>query len=114
MNKRTWTKHEIDSSWSQPHFMLLADLNNDGADELVTGKRYHAHNGNDPGGNDPKCIYYYTFDRSQSEWSRHLIHENGEIAFGINTEAVDMDKDGDIDIVAPGKSGLYLIENLLK
>ena len=112
--KRTWTKHEIDSTWSQPHFMLLADLNNDGADELVTGKRYHAHNGNDPGGNDPKCVYYYTFDRSQSEWRRHVIHEGGEVALGINTQAVDMDKDGDIDIVAPGKSGLYLIENLLK
>jgi len=24
-----------------------------------------------------------------------------------------MDQDGDIDIVAPGKSGLYLFENLL-
>jgi len=24
-----------------------------------------------------------------------------------------MDKDGDIDIVAPGKSGLYMFENLL-
>ncbi len=112
--KRTWTKHDIDNSWSQPHFMLLADLDNDGDKELVTGKRYHAHNGKDPGGNDPKCLYYYTFDRPQAKWQRHLISESGEVAFGINTQAADMDNDGDIDIVAPGKSGLYLLENLLK
>jgi hypothetical protein len=112
--KRTWTKHDIDNSWSQPHFMLLADLDNDGDKELVTGKRFHAHNGNDPGGNDPKCVYYYTFDRPQGKWQRHLISEGGEVAFGINTQAADIDNDGDIDIVAPGKSGLYLLENLLK
>ena len=112
--KRTWTKHDIDNSWSQPHFMLLADLDNDGDKELVTGKRFYAHNGKDPGGNDPKCVYYYTFNRSEGKWQRHLIHEGGEVAFGINTQAADIDNDGDIDIVAPGKSGLYLIENLLK
>ncbi len=92
--------------------MLLADLNNDGADELVTGKRYRAHNGNDPGGNDPLCVYYYSFDKDSRKWNRHLLHENGRVGFGINTQAVDMDGDGDIDIVAPGKSGLYLFENL--
>jgi len=27
---------------------------------------------------------------------------------------VDIDADGDLDVVAPGKSGLYLFENLLK
>ena len=32
----------------------------------------------------------------------------------INTDAADMDGDGDIDVVAPGKSGLYLFENLIK
>ena len=113
-NNRTWQKHLIDDSWSQPHFLLLADLDNDDTDELVTGKRFHAHNGHDPGGNEPKCVYYYKFDRQERQWHRHLIHEGGNVGFGINTAACDMDADGDIDIVAPGKSGLYLIENLLK
>ena len=111
---RSWQKHLIDDSWSQPHFLLLADLDNDGADELITGKRFHAHNGNDPGGNDPPCLYYYKFDRNESEWQRHLIHEGGDVGFGISTAARDIDGDGDIDIVAPGKSGLFLLENLLK
>ncbi|MHC4519375.1 MAG: HEAT repeat domain-containing protein, partial [Planctomycetota bacterium] len=112
--KRSWAKHLIDDSWSQPHFMLMTDLDNDGRDELVTGKRYHAHNGKDPGGNDPVCVYYYDFDRAAREWTRHPMHEGGRVGFGINTAVADMDGDGDIDVVAPGKSGLYLFENLLK
>jgi HEAT repeat protein len=111
---RTWVKHLIDKSWSQPHFMVMADLDSDGNAELVTGKRYHAHNGHDPGGNDPVCIYYYKFRAGTRGWTRHLIHEGGRVAFGINTAVVDMDGDGDLDIVAPGKSGLYLLENLIK
>ena len=109
---RSWEKHLIDDSWSQPHFLLLADLDNDGQDELLTGKRYHAHNGNDPGGNEPTCVYTYDFDRSTGHWTRHTMHEGGSVGFGINTDAADMDGDGDIDVVAPGKSGLYLFENL--
>jgi HEAT repeat protein len=111
---RSWQKHLIDDSWSQPHFLILADLDNDGADELITGKRFHAHHGKDPGGNDPTCVYYYKFDRKERQWQRHIIHEGGKVGFGINTAALDIDADGDIDIVAPGKSGLFLLENLLK
>jgi hypothetical protein len=111
---RTWAPHEIDKSWSQPHFLLLADLNNDGQKELVTGKRYRAHNGKDPGENDPRGVYYYRFDLSSKQWSRHAVsQEGGPAGFGISTMAADIDKDGDIDILAPGKSGLYLFENEL-
>ena len=110
---RIWTKHEIDKSWSQPHFLLLADLDNDGIEELVTGKRHRAHNGKDPGGNEPVCVYYYKFDATSKTWNRYTISEGDKVGLGINTMAVDIDADGDIDIVAPGKSGLYLMENLL-
>jgi HEAT repeat protein len=110
--QRSWEKHLIDDSWSQPHYMLMADLDNDGTDELLTGKRYHAHNGHDPGGNDPLCVYYYDFDRPNAVWMRHTMHEGGRVGLGINTGVADMDGDGDLDVVAPGKSGLYLFENL--
>ena len=68
--KRTWEKHLIDKSWSQPHFMVMADIDNDGQKELVTGKRYYAHNGHDPGEDDAECIYYYKFDKGTQQWTR--------------------------------------------
>ena len=111
--RRIWTRHEIDCSWSQVHFFMLADLDNDGRQEIITGKRYRAHD-TDPGVNDPKCIYYYKFDRAKRRWHRHTISEGGQAALGINTMAADLDGDGDLDLIAPGKSGLYLFENLLK
>lgn len=111
-SKRSWDKHRIDDSWSQVHFLLLADLDQDGEEELITGKRYRAHNGKDPGSEDPLCIYWYSFDPSTQSWVRNVISEGGRVGFGISTGAADIDADGDIDIVAPGKSGLYLLENL--
>jgi len=75
--KRTWKKHGIDDSWSQPHFPLLTDLDNDGLQELVVGKRHRAHNGKDPGGNDPVCVYWYDYDETKKSWTRHTIHEGG-------------------------------------
>jgi hypothetical protein len=112
--KRVWAQHKIDSSWSQPHFMLMANLDADGIQELVVGKRAYAHRGKDPGDADPLCVYYYKFDLKSRQWSRHVISEGGHVGFGINTMAVDLDGDGDIDIICPGKSGLYWMENLRK
>ncbi len=110
--KRTWTRHEIDRSWSQAHFLARADIDGDEQPDVVTGKRYYAHNGRDPGANDPRCIYWYAFDRSARKWIRHTVAEGGPAGFGISAVAADIDRDGDIDLVTPGKSGLYLFENL--
>lgn len=110
--KRFWILHEIDTSWSQAHVVLLGDLDGDSQKEIVTGKRYYAHNGNDPGENDPLCLYYYKFNPKARNWKRYTIHEGGKVGLGLSTELVDIDKDGDLDIIAPGKSGLYLFENL--
>jgi hypothetical protein len=49
---RTWVKHVIDDAWLQAHAMTLVDLNGDGKMDLVTGKRYYAHE-HDPGANEP-------------------------------------------------------------
>ena len=112
--RRTWTQADIDTRWSQAHFLLAADLDLDGRQEIVTGKRYYAHNGKDPGAEDPRCVYAYAYDRAAGAWVRHAISEGGGTGFGIYAAAADVDGDGDVDLICPGKSGLYLAENLLR
>ena len=53
----TWTRRMIDSAWSQGHASTLVDLNADGRLDLVTGKRFMAHNGSDPGEKEPLGVY---------------------------------------------------------
>jgi len=112
-SKRSWVRHLIDDTWSQVHFLVLADLDKDGREDLITGKRYRAHNGNDPGSEDQLCIYWYSFEPVDKVWHKNRVEEGSNVGFGISTNAADIDADGDVDIVAPGKSGLYLFENLL-
>ena len=113
-----WTRRTIDSAWSQAHASTLVDLNGDGRKDLVTGKRFMAHNGSDPGEKEPLGVYWYEYVPSASgrpvEWMRHVIDYGGRIGAGMQIPVVDIDADGDLDIVCPGKSGIFLIENLTK
>jgi FG-GAP-like repeat len=109
---RKWTKHIIDESFSQVHALKLVDLDGGGQLELLAGKRYRGHNGNDPGSYDPLVIYYYKIDRATGKFTRCPISVNGTAGAGTQFITEDLDGDGDIDIVVAGKSGVHLLENL--
>ncbi len=106
-----WQQHEIDLEYSQPHSLAWADLTGDGKPELITGKRYYAHNGRDPGGEEMPRLYYYTWDRASLKFSRHVIDE-GHVGTGLQIVVADFDGDGDMDISVAGKSGTYLLTNM--
>ena len=104
--RRQWEKKTIDDRFSQPHALLLVDLNGDGSAELITGKRWYAHNGGDPGGQEPPCLYYYAWDGAS--FTRHVIDE-GHIGTGLQIRTGDLNGDGRADIAVAGKSGTYLV-----
>jgi hypothetical protein len=110
--RRTWTKHPIDPYNSQYHDMQWVDIDGDGECELVTGKRYRAHCGNDPGAADHVGIYYFKWNGES--FSKQVVdYGPARVAtgLGIMFATADLRGTGRLDIVAPGKDGLYVFYN---
>jgi len=110
--QRTWIRHRIDSDNSQYHDMQWVDIDGDGQCELVTGKRYRAHNGKDPGGGDPLGVYYFKWDGK--DFTKHVVDYGPPgtgAGCGIHFAVADLTGNGRLDIVAPGKDGLYVFFN---
>lgn len=110
--QREWIKHPIDPFHSQFHTMEWEDLDGDGNFELITGKRYRAHNGNDPGGKDPVGLYYYKWNGESFVKQTIAYGPLGEgKGTGIYFSVTDLTNSGYKDIVVAGKDGLYVFFN---
>lgn len=106
-----FTQHEIFTEFSQSHGLTLADMNGDGHPDIVTGKRYWAHNGHDPGERDPAVLYWFEYKPgSQPQWTPHLIDSRSGV--GVDVVARDINNDGLIDIVVANKHGVFVFERL--
>ena len=106
-----WVKRLIDDSWSQAHCVVVADLNKDGRPDLLTGKRYMAHNGKDPGEREPLGVYWYENakdDKGAPMFVRHVIDYGTRSGGGMQISVADINNDGRPDFVAGGKAGLFL------
>lgn len=113
-----WHQTLIDDAWSQAHAVTLVDLNGDGKKDLLTGKRFMAHNGHDPGEREPLGVYWYEYFRTDDgkriEWVRHVIDYSTRTGGGMQIPVADLDGDGDLDFATAGKSGLFLFINKTK
>lgn len=111
-----WTKNIIDDAWSQGHAVTLVDLNKDGKLDVLTGKRFMAHNGKDPGERESLGVYWYEAlnNNGKIDWVRHVVDYGGRTGGGMQIPVADLDGDGDLDFAVGGKSGVFLFVNKTK
>jgi hypothetical protein len=107
-----WKTHEIDSTCSQTHALVLADINGDGQKDFVTGKRWWAHGGNDPGADQPAVMYWFELKREdgRARWIRHQFDHSSGV--GTQFEVTDVNGDGLLDVVTANKAGVHYFEQL--
>ncbi len=96
--------------FSQPHAAFLADIDGDGVKDIVTGKRYWAHNGHDPDEHGHRVIYWYQTKRDGKggvDFIPHLV--DAESGVGVDVQVGDVNGDLLPDIVVGNKAGVFIL-----
>ena len=118
--KKIWKRHLITGAkaednefgvmFSQAHSAQLVDMDGDGIKDLITGKRWWAHNGNDPGGNDPAVLYWFKIVPGGKSGEAKFIPYQIDNDSGVGTQFLVKDITGDNkpDIIVSNKKGTFL------
>jgi putative membrane-bound dehydrogenase-like protein len=119
-DKPTWTRVMLASEqpqdndygivFSQPHAAHLADIDGDGIQDIVTGKRYWAHNGHDPDERGHRVIYWYQTKREATGGVDFVpLLVDAESGVGVDVQVGDVNGDTLPDIVVGNKAGVYIL-----
>ena len=94
---------------SQMHGLNLIDIDNDGLKDIVTGKRYFAHNGNDPGAHMPLITVWFKLTRKNGkvEFIPNIIAD--KCGVGVQVEVADLNNDTRPEIIIGNKSGVHIL-----
>ena len=106
------TKNAGGVVFSQPHGSTSADMNGDRIPDFIVGKRFFSHNESyaDPDPYGAPVLYVYRTVRNKqapggAEFVPELVHNQS--GAGSQVLAVDLNKDGVMDLVTSGELGAF-------
>ncbi len=106
-------------AFSQQHGSTFADIDGDGIPDFIVGKRYWTHLDDfyDPDPYGPPVLYVYRTVRDKkapggARFVPELVHNRS--GAGSDLLAVDLNKDGKIDIVSSTDRGTFIFWNVGK
>jgi hypothetical protein len=110
------TKNAGGVTFSQLHGATYADVDGDGLQDFITGKRFWSHLDTfiDPDPHGPPVLYVYRTVRNPkapggAEFVPELIHNRSGV--GSHLSVVDLNKDGNAEIITSTKRGTFIFWN---
>jgi FG-GAP-like repeat/Divergent InlB B-repeat domain len=92
----SWKEIIISTSSDGPHSVWAGDMDGDGDMDVVSASSY-----------DDAITWYENTNGDGSAWLPHLISNTEKLA--LSARALDIDKDGDLDVLVENMSGYYNI-----
>jgi hypothetical protein len=106
-------------TFSQGHAATFADIDKDGVMDYIVGKRFFTHldNMNDPDSYGPPVLYWYRTVRNKNapggaQFVPELIHNRS--GAGSQITAIDLNKDGLVDLLTATNRGTFIFWNKRK
>ena len=104
-----FVEHLVDAHVSQTHALVAADIDGDGLQDLVTGKRRYAHGlSGDPGSQDPPVLLWLRTTLQGGLPSFQPLQIDANSGVGTQFLVRDMNRDGRLDVVTSNKLGVYV------
>lgn len=107
----TFVPHLIEQQFSQSHALVAADINGDGLQDLVSGKRWYAHGPTgDPGSQEPAVLEWFELAHvgGTATFVGHTIDAIPDSGVGTQFVVEDMDGNGLPDVVTSNKKGVFV------
>ncbi len=106
-------KEKTDSPYgvrfSQLHAMALSDIDGDGLQDIVTGKRYWAHGPKgDPEPNEPAVLYWFRLTRTAAGVQYVPMKIDDDSGVGTQLTVGDLNGDKHPDIIVGNKKGTFV------
>jgi len=104
---------ELGAAFTQPHALTMADIDGDGLQDIITGKRMWAHG---PKGdiepNAAPVVYWFRQTRTSDGTPRFVAHQiDDRSGVGVQITSADVNNDGRIDVLTASKLGSFVFLN---